>query len=210
MAENVSTEKNNSRFTDYPYDLRRDSWTDLQRERLRLMCERIRPGERVLDVGCNSGYLHEFAPPDTEIHGVDMSPDLVAIAATRYASAQVAPAEHLPFLDRSFDVVIAGAIIEYVYDPLVMLKELARVSRRAVVGCADHESGIWGSHRVERHTFMVRSYNENRLRADLSTIGDIDWLDKLEWHGTNQYYLWEVAPSHLRAARKMRNRQARR
>ena len=192
MAENLSVEQNNERFTEYPYDIHETWWNDLQKRKMAAMAARIRPGEVVLDVGCNSGYLHEFVPTGCVVHGVDLSPSLVAKASQRYASAQVAAVEHLPFADKSVDVVVMAGVIEYPFDPQVALRECARVAKRIVIVEACHENGIWGAHRIPIHSHMVRSYNEYTLREEVGTIGTVTHHEVIEGHGSGQHRIVEV------------------
>jgi SAM-dependent methyltransferase len=193
MADNIGVKENNERFVEYPYNIRETWWNDLQLRKMRACGRRIRQGEVVVDVGCNSGYLHEFLPPACEIHGVDLSPALVAIAQTRYTSAIVAPAEALPFPDRYADVVTILGVIEYVFDPVQVMKELARVARRAILIEANHEDGVWGTKRVEGgHPYMVRGYNEQSLRELCSTVGVVTWIEVVAGFGAGQHRIAEV------------------
>lgn len=133
-----------------------------------------RPGDAVLDVGCNSGYIVDFLPPSCIAYGVDVSPELVARARKRMNDVRVAPAEALPFLSKCFDVVLLGEIIEHVHDPAVVLREAMRVSRRVVVGSTPHEAGKWGPRGPRKpatHRFHVRCFTEETLRALLVECG---------------------------------------
>lgn len=194
MAKNVSVYANNARFARYPINLDRPEHnTPLHHRRMTAVAAHIRPGESVLDVGCNAGYFVNYCPPECTVHGVDLSAELVAIAATRLASAQVAPAEHLPFADHSIDVVTMSGVIEYVYDPATVLRELLRVARRAVVGTADHESGIWGAHRVPAHEYMVRSYTSAALTSLLESVGTLVHLSTVsDSRDVPQHYVFEI------------------
>lgn len=170
MAEATSVAVCNQRHREYPFDVWEDSMDTVQRRRLETMFAYVKPGERVLDVGCNSGYAAEYLK-GCEVHGVDVSERLVAKAQEKLAGAQVAPAEALPFEDDSFDVVALGEILEHVYDPVVVIKEAARVARRAIVGSTPTEDGAWGAHRVATHPFHVRCYDELSLYSDLGVAG---------------------------------------
>lgn len=193
MADNLSNEENNARFVNYPYDLRRDWWNDLQVRKLERVAKCVRPGETVLDVGCNSGYMVDFLPKTCEVHGVDLSPELVEKAKARLVSAQVAGAHNLPFPDKSFDVVLFLGVIEYVFDPEAVMKELARVARRAIIIEANHEDGVWGKKRVEGgHPYMVRGYDEPRLRALCETVGHVTQVAVIFGFGANQHRIAEV------------------
>lgn len=193
MADNLSPEQNNARFVEYPYNIRESWWNDLQLRKMRSVATRIQPGETIVDVGCNSGYLHEFVPSSCAIHGVDLSPALVAIAQTRYTSAQVASAEAMPFSDRFADVVTILGVIEYVFDPSQVMRELARVARRVILIEANHEDGVWGRERVANgHPYMVRGYDETSLRSLCSEVGVVTWIDVVAGFGANQHRIAEV------------------
>jgi ubiquinone/menaquinone biosynthesis C-methylase UbiE len=192
MAENLSDQDNNARFVEYPYDLHKTWWNDMQHRKMRALCARIHASEKILDVGCNSGYVQEFVPKSCEVHGVDLSPTLVEIAKTRYVSAQVAGADALPFPDKSFDVVILAGVIEYVFDPNQVMQELARVARRMILIEANHPLGVWGTHRIPSHEYMVRSYTEETCQDLLETVGKVTWKEIIEGHGQKQHMCFEV------------------
>jgi ubiquinone/menaquinone biosynthesis C-methylase UbiE len=148
----------------------------------------------IVDVGCNSGYLPEFLHKDCQVHGVDLSPSLVEIAKTRLASAQVSGAEALPFPDKFADVVTLLGVIEYVFDPYQVMREMARVAKRIVLIEANHEDGVWGKARVEGgHPYMVRGYNEDTLRELCSTIGAVTWVEVVAGFGANQHRIMEIS-----------------
>ena len=194
MAENVGVKENNERFTEYPYDIHETWWNDLQKRKMTAMAARIYPGERILDVGTNSGYLPEFTPPGCVIHGIDLSPALVEKAKARgtYASVQVCGAEKVPFPDKYFDVVFMAGVIEYPFDVQAVLREMQRVGKRIVLVEACHEKGIWGEHRIPLHSHMVRSYNEETLVKEVSTIGKVTHIEVIEGHGSGQHRFVEV------------------
>jgi SAM-dependent methyltransferase len=73
----------------------------------------LRPGMRVLDVGCGEAGLRALEP-DLEITGVDLHP------RPNYPGpfVQADATEHLPFADGEFDLVYASSVIEHVPRPL--------------------------------------------------------------------------------------------
>jgi ubiquinone/menaquinone biosynthesis C-methylase UbiE len=90
----------------------------------------------LLDVGCGTGtLLAAFAAeePECAIAGVDLSPVMLAAAARRLparARLVAADAEHLPFDDEAFDVVVSSSSFHFWPDPLAGLVECRRVLRR--------------------------------------------------------------------------------
>jgi SAM-dependent methyltransferase len=69
----------------------------------------LRPGERVLDVGCGTGrHAHELARRGIEVHGIDISRRFVALAsegAVPLATFERADARSMDF-ESEFDAVI--------------------------------------------------------------------------------------------------------
>lgn len=170
MAEATSEKDCVERHERYPYDVWRDSMDRVQKVRLQTVFAAIHSGDRVLDVGCNSGYAVKYTPPGCEVWGVDVSPELVDKARKRLAGAEIARAEDLPFGNDTFDVVVLGEILEHVYDPVIVLREAARVAHRMVIGSTPTEDGAWGEHRVATHDFHVRCYTEDTLRDELAKV----------------------------------------
>lgn len=86
--------------------------------------------DRFLDVGCGPGAaLEHAATTGAGVAGVDPSPAMVARAARRVPSAQVevGSAEHIPFPDDHFTVVINVASFHHWADREAGLAEILRV-----------------------------------------------------------------------------------
>jgi SAM-dependent methyltransferase len=65
-----------------------------------------------------------------EVHGIDLSPAAVARARQRGVQAVTADLERpLPYAGGSFDAVVAGEIIEHIYNVDQFLSEIHRVLR---------------------------------------------------------------------------------
>jgi len=77
----------------------------------------IRPGEKVLDVGCGTGTLAIGASDLTgetgEVHGVDPSPEMIDVAQRKAARSgrrvrfETGVIEALPYPDGEFDLVLS-------------------------------------------------------------------------------------------------------
>lgn len=95
-----------------------------------------RPGESVLDVGCGTGYFSN-ALSDRGLNVTGLDPDLPALRFARQRDPRIAlaggRAGALPFADGAFDHALAMTSLCFVPDPARALRELWRVSRRAVL-----------------------------------------------------------------------------
>lgn len=87
----------------------------------------LQPQSQVLDLGCGRGGIIERLQPTGTWTGVD--PDWLSLRehrVTTLARSQVATA-HLPFVDSSFDLVVASWVLEHVADPENLFAEVTRV-----------------------------------------------------------------------------------
>ena len=75
------------------------------------------PGRRVLDVGCRYGALTRAYLEGNHVVGIDVDRLALDDAARLGIETQWADAEEgLPFEDASFDVVVAGELLQHVRD----------------------------------------------------------------------------------------------
>jgi SAM-dependent methyltransferase len=100
-------------------------------ERAKLFREYVGgPSRRVLDLGCRYGALTRAYAEGNDVTGVDVDREALSEAAklgieTRWADVD----EPLPFEDATFDVVVAGELLEHVRDPAGLVGEARRVLR---------------------------------------------------------------------------------
>lgn len=113
----------------------------------------LRPGMRLLDVGCGPGSITRgFAERLTpgEVIGLDASPGVLEIAREDGAARGLTNLHYqqgsvyaLPFPAESFDVVFAHQLLQHLSDPLAALREMTRVLRPGgLVGVRDVD---WGT-----------------------------------------------------------------
>lgn len=89
------------------------------------------PGASVLDVGCGDGTISAMigtARPDASIHGVD-----VMLRPQTRIPVEVFDGRTLPSADKSVDVVMFVDVLHHTDDPMVLLREAARVARKMVL-----------------------------------------------------------------------------
>jgi SAM-dependent methyltransferase len=88
------------------------------------------PGRDVLDLGCRDGALTRRYTEGNTVVGVDVDRDALACAAKRGIETVWANLdEPLPFPDETFDVVVAGELLEHLRFPEQAVAEARRVLR---------------------------------------------------------------------------------
>jgi SAM-dependent methyltransferase len=134
---------------------------------LELLVEWCEPGEGVqaLDVATGGGHVaRRLREAGAKVVSVDPAPGMQPTV--------VAPAEHLPPADGSFDVVACRIAAHHFDDVRAAVRELARVSRDRVVV----EDNVFTSEEVEeaerlRDPTHVRCYSEDEWRGFFAEAG---------------------------------------
>lgn len=91
----------------------------------------VRPGMRVLEVGCSSGYrLAALASDGVDTYGIDPSPAAIADGAARYPGVHltVAGAHALPYDDAFFDLVYVPTVF-YAIPRDLLLRSVSEIDR---------------------------------------------------------------------------------
>jgi ubiquinone/menaquinone biosynthesis C-methylase UbiE len=145
---------------------------------------RIRPGERVLDVGCGTGSLAIAAArvvgPGGSVVGVDPSVEMIGRARakarrTRLPVEFVATAgEALPFPDASFDVVLLSLVLHQLPSD-ALHATMAQVRRVLAPGgrllAVDLGTPIPGQRTVHSHRPAPDDGGSRRTPFDLDRVG---------------------------------------
>lgn len=126
-------------------------WNEAMRGQALSMLD-ISETDRVLDVGCGTGFATEgLLEHTTDVHGLDQSPHQMEKARRKLGkygpvSFYLGDAERLPFADDSFDIVWSSGSIEYWPDPVATLEEIRRVTEPGghvlIVGPNYPETGL--------------------------------------------------------------------
>ena len=123
------------------------------------------PGVTVLDVATGGGHVaRRLREAGAQVVTVDAAPGMEPDA--------IAPADHLPFADSSFDAVACRIAAHHFPDALAAVKEMARVARHRVVVCDN--------------VFVSESSEEaDRLRdpSHVRNYGDAEWRSFFELAG---------------------------
>lgn len=134
-----------------PSVLRSHSWRTAENSAAHLL-PHLRPGLRVLDVGCGPGTitvdLAERVAPG-EVLGIDRSDEVVALAAQTFAGREgvrftTGDVYALDLADGSVDVVHAHQVLQHLSDPVAALVEMRRVcTPDGVVAARDSDYGAF-------------------------------------------------------------------
>jgi len=148
-------------------DAFRESPTHREGPDIDLLVEWCEPGPdvKVLDVATGGGHVaRRLREQGCTVVTVDPAPGMKADV--------VAPADHLPFADGSFDVVTCRIAAHHFPDIAAAVKEMARVSNRLLV----IEDNVFRGERVEeaerlRDPTHVRCYSEDEWKDVVTDVG---------------------------------------
>lgn len=89
------------------------------------------PAGRALDAACGTGRHAKHLAERHETHGVDASPEMLAVAkeAAPAATFQTGDLERIPYPDAHFDVVVCALALCHLEDLTAGVAEIARVAK---------------------------------------------------------------------------------
>src|SRR5215472_551025 len=143
----------------------------------------LRPGQRVLDLGCGPGIdtiaLSESVGPAGEDHGVDHDATMVDEANRRAEAAGLAArvshrqadASALPWSDGFFDASRSERVLQHLLDSEKAFAEMVRVTRsggRVVVLDGDWATFTIASDEIELERRLVRFHAERMINNPYS------------------------------------------
>lgn len=115
------------------------------REDFREILRLVRPGARVLDIGCGEGALLELLTREKGVdgRGLEISPLGVSACLARGLAVVQGDADRdlADFPSRAFDYAILSQTLQAVMEPRQVLSELLRIADRAIVSLPNF--GYW-------------------------------------------------------------------
>jgi ubiquinone/menaquinone biosynthesis C-methylase UbiE len=159
---------------------------------------RVGPGQRVLDVGCGTGYfarmLADAVGPTGQVVGVDAAPEMVEYARrhaphTSSCEFQVGTAEALAFPEAQFDAVVSSLFLHHLPQSLhsVAIAEMLRVLKPGgTLLVADMRvprgvgwrvlAALVGATGMERNAAQLQS-----IVAGSGLIADLEMCETVPW-----------------------------
>jgi SAM-dependent methyltransferase len=167
------------------------------------------PGVTVLDVATGGGHVaRRLRDAGAQVVTVDAAPGMEPDV--------IAPADHLPFADASFDAVACRIAAHHFPDVLAAVREMARVARHRVVVCdntftsesaeeADRlrdPSHVRNYGAAEWHSFFELAGLEVAEEASLLRDTDFEaWLDRTETPARDRARVRELLDGRVRDGR---------
>jgi len=97
----------------------------------------VKPGSRVLDLGCGSGELLDYLKKQKRVRGSGIESAEAQVAECIEKGLQVLQGdineEIRDYPDQSFDYVILSQTLQQVYQPQELIHELLRVGKQVIV-----------------------------------------------------------------------------
>jgi methionine biosynthesis protein MetW len=149
-----------------------------RRADLRLIATQVKRGSSVLDLGCGEGDLMQLLEEEQQVvaRGIEIEQDKVYRAIARGLSVLHGDLDEGlgDYPDGSFDYVILSQTLQAVHHPLLVIREMLRVGRQAIVSMPNF--GFW------------------RVRWQLFSRGRMPRTDQLpyEWYDTPNIHLATV------------------
>ena len=133
---------------------------------------------RILDVGCDDGALMEFLKKNknVDIRGIEISKKKVQVCISKGLTVLEGNAEFdlKQFPENSFDYVVLGQTLQAFVNPEIVIKELLRVGKKAIV--------------------TIPNFGHWRVRLNLLTKGTMPVTKTLpnDWYNTPNIHMCTI------------------
>lgn len=133
-----------------------------------------RYSDKVLDVGCGTGFVSQLYP-NFDIIGIDISDGMLEKNPYVWKKAS---AESIPFSDNHFDFVVCRSLLHHLEVPSIGLKEMVRVLKPGgKFVCWDPNAGSLASlfrkifQKTDRFSHLHHSFKDTELFSMLEEAG---------------------------------------
>jgi len=159
-----------------------------------------RPGQRILEVGVGTGLSLPHFRRDSEVTGIDVSPEMLEKARARsrdlphVKALHVMNAEELKFEDNSFDAVLALYVASVVSSPARFGAEMRRVCipGGTIVLVNHFTSDNWGLRWMERRLAHLAKHIGFHADFPLDAFLNESGLQPREIRPSNLFGYWRL------------------
>ena len=144
----------------------------------KIIADLLEENTRVLDVGCDDGTLMEFLKKNKNIYiiGIEISKKKVQVCISKGLTVLEGNAEFdlKQFPENSFDYVVLGQTLQAFVNPEIVIKELLRVGKKAIV--------------------TIPNFGHWRVRLNLLTKGTMPVTKTLpnDWYNTPNIHMCTI------------------
>ena len=144
----------------------------------RIIADLLEENTRILDVGCDDGTLMEFLKKNknVDIRGIEISKKKVQVCISKGLTVLEGNAEFdlKQFPENSFDYVVLGQTLQAFVNPEIVIKELLRVGKKAIV--------------------TIPNFGHWRVRLNLLTKGTMPVTKTLpnDWYNTPNIHMCTI------------------
>ena len=144
----------------------------------KIIADLLEENTRILDVGCDDGTLMEFLKKNknVDIRGIEISKKKVQVCISKGLTVLEGNAEFdlKQFPENSFDYVVLGQTLQAFVNPEIVIKELLRVGKRAIV--------------------TIPNFGHWRVRLNLLTKGTMPVTKTLpnDWYNTPNIHMCTI------------------
>lgn len=165
----------------------------LEKKLLTKLLDTIGHAEKLLEIGCGTGHFTRWLDSmGLECYGLDLSHLMLREAKKLWPNGSLLQGEssHLPFKDKSFDVVSFIACLEYMPNIAKVVNEAARVSRKGIIIGLMNK---WSLPTMRRIIQMKMGKNPYYNNVRFYSIFDIKHVLKEALHDRYTICFWSTA-----------------
>jgi ubiquinone/menaquinone biosynthesis C-methylase UbiE len=132
---------------------------------------RVNVSNRILEVGCGTGFWLSSFDSDHEVYGLDLSIQMLNRAQKKYPTVACGTAEQIPFQDGRFDLIYCVNAFHHFVGKELFIHEARRLLRSggrvAMIGMDPHG---------QRDSWYIYDYFEGTFESDLRRFPPISQI----------------------------------